>query len=89
MWYNQPELLVGEHELHLGNVMCGGHRRHKYRSIDKTKKKINGLTVTTCLLPLFISFMHAELYLRKTKSVVYGTANFTTTVSSLAAQSAF
>jgi hypothetical protein len=33
--------------------------------------------------------IRAELYLQKTKSVVYGTANFTTTVSSLAAQFAF
>jgi len=23
--YNRPNLLVGEHKLHLGNVMCSGH----------------------------------------------------------------
>jgi hypothetical protein len=23
--YNRPDLLVGEHKLHFGNIMCGGH----------------------------------------------------------------
>jgi hypothetical protein len=52
--YNRPNLLVGEHKLHLGNIMCG-------------------VTLTTCLLPLFISFMRALS--TKTTSTVYGTAD--------------
>ena len=31
-------LLVGEHELHLGNTTCGGHRRCTWRSTDNIKK---------------------------------------------------
>jgi hypothetical protein len=57
MWYNQPELLVGEHELHLGNVMCGGHRRHKYRSIDKTKKNKWSHSHYMCITTVY--FIHA------------------------------
>jgi len=26
--YNRPNLLVGEHDLLLGNITCGGPRRH-------------------------------------------------------------
>jgi hypothetical protein len=32
--------LVGEDELHLGNIPCGGHRTHNYRSADKIKNKL-------------------------------------------------
>lgn len=31
-------LLVGDHELHLGNTTCGGPRRCTWRSIDSIKK---------------------------------------------------
>jgi len=57
-------LIVGKHDFHLGNITCGGHRRQKYRPTDKMQVYYN------CL------FHSRELYLPKTKSVVYGTANF-------------
>jgi hypothetical protein len=57
-FYNPTRLLVGEHDLHLGNVTYIGHRRYKYRSTDKIKQ-INGVTVTTHLLPPFNPFMRA------------------------------
>ena len=38
-------LIVGEHDLHLGNITCGGHRRHKYKPTDTIKK----LTVSQLL----------------------------------------
>ena len=37
-WLERPNLFVGDHELHLGNYMCGVHRRHRYRSDDRITK---------------------------------------------------
>ena len=39
--YNRPNLLVGEHDLLLGNSRCVGVLvpEHKYRSTEKIKKK--------------------------------------------------
>jgi hypothetical protein len=71
--YNRPHPLVGEFDLHLGNITCCSQRRHKYKSTEKVKQ-INGVTVTTRLLPPFNPFMRALS--TKTKSVVYGNANF-------------
>jgi len=66
-------LLVGEHELQLGNTTCGGHRRCTWRSTDSIKKN------SWChshyrLIQLFNSFMRASSTENKVSCVLVSTA---------------
>lgn len=56
-YYNRPNLLAGEHELHLRNITCGGHRRQV--SVYRQHCEIIGITVTTLFLALLISIIRA------------------------------
>jgi hypothetical protein len=84
MWYKlfcQPKISVRDHDLHSGNITCGGHRMYKCMSID-TDYQSNRVTVT-----MFIStylFRHASFICPKPKSAVYSNEMFITTTCSLA-----
>ena len=75
----QPNLSVGELDLHLGTITCagGGHRRYKCRSID-TDYQSNCITFTV--------FINTNLFVMRAlsaqnQSAVYGTENFITSGS--------
>jgi len=73
----RPNLSVGEHDLHLGNIICGGHRKYDCRSIDTDYQK-NCIAVTM--------FLRTYVYVMRTLSVksqssVYCTENLITTGS--------
>jgi hypothetical protein len=56
-YYNRPNLFAGEHELHVGNITCGGHRRQAW--VYRQACENIGITVATLFLALLILIIRA------------------------------